>query len=126
MNTNLFKTLVSNPSGFTTADDVGMAVKADAKAALLGLCEVLARQTEDERATQGTAHKNKFGFSKREVTRGTFLATKFMQDETSITLDEMTEACALAHRYRNQLWMIILGAVPINNLNLRPTLRSAE
>jgi hypothetical protein len=126
MNTNLFKTLVSSTSGFTTADDIGMAVQADARAALLGLCEILARQTEDERVTKGTAHKNKFGFSKREVTRGTFLATKFMQDETSVTVAEMSEACQIAFRYRNQLWMIVLGAVPINNLNLRPTLRSVE
>ncbi|TXH11359.1 MAG: hypothetical protein E6R04_01915 [Spirochaetes bacterium] len=126
MNTNLFKSLVSNPSGFTTADDVGMAVSVDARAALLGLCEVLARQTEDERVTKGTAHKNKFGFSKREVTRGTYLATKFMNDENSITIDEMTEACALAKRYRNQLWMITLGAVPVNNLNLRPSLVASQ
>jgi hypothetical protein len=119
--TNSFKSLVSSVGGLFTADVVGDTVRADAQAAFLGLCEVLARQTEDERVTKGTAHKNKFGFSKKHVTRGTALAQKFQAGE-DLTMSEVSEACEIAYAYRMQLWMIAMGAVPVNNLNLRPGL----
>jgi len=116
-NNNTFRTALGL-SGYFTAEDVGMAVLSDARAALLGLVEVYKRQTADERARKGTSHKNRFGFSKREVTAGTALATKFINGE-DLTVEEIEMACKIAHRYRNQLWMIALGAVPENNLNLR-------
>jgi len=119
MNTSTsFKSLLLASASFISADEVGIVVKADARAAFMGLVEVLARQTEDERASKGTAHKNKFGFSKREVTRGTELAQKFLNDE-SLSMMDVDDACNIAYRYRNQLMMIALGAVPVNHLNLR-------
>lgn len=123
-NTNTFATIVRTV-GFFTADHVGFTVLAEPQAAALGLCEILARQTEDERATKGTAHKNKFGFSKKHVTRGTFLAQKFLAGGCdNLTLNEISEACAIAYAYRMQLFMVALGAVPTNSLNLRPHLCS--
>lgn len=122
---NTFKSLVAS-SGLFTPDHVGVVVKTDAQAAFTGLCEVLARQTEDERSNKGTSHKNKFGFSKREVTRGTYLAQKFQAGQVPLTMDEVAEACQIAYRYRQQLWMIALGAVPVNNLNLNPNRTPSE
>ena len=95
-----------------------MVVQADPRAAFLGLVEVLARQTADEREGGGTCHKNRFGFSKRHVTPGTALAKKFQAGE-ELTMDDVENACKIAYAYRQQLWMIALGAVPENNLNLR-------
>lgn len=115
---NSFKTVLGF-NGFFSAEDVGMVVTVDARAAFLGLVEVLKRQTVDERASKGTCHKNQFGFSKREVTSGTALANKFLSNEEELTMHDMQEACRIAYRYRKQLWMIAMGAVPTNELNLR-------
>lgn len=103
--------------GYFTAEEVGMVLRADPRCAFAGLVEVLARQTEDERAGGGTCHKNRFGFSKKHVTPGTALAKKFIAGEELTTAD-MELACSIAFAYRNQLWMVALGAVPINNLDL--------
>jgi hypothetical protein len=116
-NSSSFKTVLGF-NGFFSAEDVGMVVTVDARAAFLGLVEVLKRQTADERASKGTRHKNRFGFSKREVTLGTALATKFLNDE-ELSMEDIETACRIAYRYRKQLLMIALGAVPENNLNLR-------
>jgi len=118
-NNSAFKTVLGFNGGFFSAEDVGMVVTVDARAAFLGLVEVLKRQTADERASKGTCHKNKFGFSKREVTPGTALANKFLSAEDTLTMEDVVEACRIAYRYRNQLWMIAMGAVPENDLNLR-------
>lgn len=116
-NSSSFKTVLGF-QGFFTAEDVGMTVTVDARAAFLGLVEVLKRQTVDERASKGTCHKNQFGFSKREVTLGTALATKFLNNE-ELSMENIETACRIAYRYRKQLWMIAMGAVPTNELNLR-------
>lgn len=120
-NLNTFKALIGFGGRFLTADQVGEAVKANPAAAFCGLVEVLARQTADERFGGGTCHKNKFGFSKRHVTPGTLLANKFLNG-LELTVAEMEQACTIAYAYRSQLWMISLGAVPQNDLNLRPHL----
>jgi hypothetical protein len=114
---NSFKTVLGF-NGFMGAEEVGMAVRADAQAAFLGLTEVLARQTADERASKGTCHKNKFGFSKKHVTRGTELANKFLNNE-ELNMSDVEDACSIAYAYRMQLMMIALGAVPTNELDLR-------
>lgn len=115
---NSFKTVLGFGNGYFNQEQVGMVVKVDAQAAFLGLLEIYARQTKDERATKGTAHKNLLGFSKREVTPGTKLAEKYRDRPEELTTEDVTEACYLAHRYRKQLWMIALGAVPENDLDL--------
>jgi hypothetical protein len=112
-----FKTLLGF-NGWMTAEQVGEVLSVDPAAALLGLVEVLARQTADERFGGGTCHKNKFGFSKRHVTPGTILAKKYLNGE-ELTMSDISQACTIAYAYRQQLWMICLGAVPENNLNLR-------
>lgn len=116
-NLNAFKALVGFGTRFLTADQVGDAVRENPQAAFCGLVEVLARQTADERFGGGTCHKNKFGFSKRHVTPGTLLANKFING-LELTVSDMEQACLIAYAYRNQLWMIALGAVPENNLDL--------
>lgn len=116
--TNAFKSILGFGAGFFTAQDVGATVLCDARAAFAGLVEVLNRQTADERSNGGTCHKNKFGFSKRHVTPGTLLAKKFLNGD-ELTVADVTAACTIAYAYRSQLWMIALGSVPENHLNLR-------
>lgn len=102
-----------------SADDVGMLLASDARAAFQALVEVHARQTEDERATKGTSHKNKFGFSKKHCTRGAQLAELFLKNPEALEAKDVHEACQIAYAYRQQTWMICLGAVPTNSLDLR-------
>jgi hypothetical protein len=105
-------------SGWLMVEDIGNYILSDAKVAFLGLVEILLRQTADERFSGGTCHKNKFGFSKKHVTRGTELALKFLSG-AELELSDAEEAIKVAYSYREQLWMVRLGAVPVNNLNLR-------
>jgi hypothetical protein len=98
---------------------MGMMIEADARVAFTGLVEILMRQTTDERLNGGTCHKNKFGFSKKHVTRGTELALKYLNG-TELDAQDILDAVKIAKAYREQLWMVRLGAVPLNNLNLRP------
>lgn len=114
---NNFRAILGFTNNFFSAQNVGETVLSDASVALPALVEILARQTADERATKGTSHKNKFGFSKRHVTPGTAIAQKFLKGE-DLTASEVTEACQIAYAYRQQLWMIALGAVPTNDLDL--------
>ncbi len=106
-------------TGWLLADDMGVLIQADPRVAFTGLVEILMRQTADERVNGGTCHKNKFGFSKKHVTRGTELAIKFLNGD-EITAEDMQDAVRIAYSYREQLWMVRLGAVPLNNLCLRP------
>jgi hypothetical protein len=106
-------------TGWLLADDMGALIQADPRVAFTGLVEILMRQTADERVNGGTCHKNKFGFSKKHVTRGTELAIKFLNGD-EITAEDMQDAVRIAFSYREQLWMVRLGAVPLNNLCLRP------
>jgi hypothetical protein len=106
-------------TGWFFADDMGVLIEADAKVAFTGLVEILMRQTTDERLNGGTCHKNKFGFSKKHVTRGTELALKYLNG-TELDAQDILDAVKIAKAYREQLWMVRLGAVPCNHLNLRP------
>ena len=106
-------------NGYFFADTMGEFVQADAKVAFLGLVEILMRQTVDERLNGGTCHKNKFGFSKKHVTRGTELAFKFLTG-AELTIEDLVDAVRIAYSYREQLWMVRMGAVPVNHLSLRP------
>jgi hypothetical protein len=121
VNAEQFRALTPQ-NGWLMADDMGMMVAADPRVAFTGLVEILMRQTTDERVNGGTCHKNKFGFSKKHVTRGTELAIKFLTGE-ELTTDDVTDAVKIATAYREQLWMVRLGAVPMNHLNLRPSRR---
>lgn len=100
-----------------TPELVGFQVLSEPNLALMGLVEVLKRQTEDERIQGGTCHKNRLGFSKKHVTRGTELALKF-QTGGDLVGQDITDACKIAYSYRMQLWMIACGSVPVNSLNL--------
>jgi hypothetical protein len=96
----------------------------DPRVAFAGLVEILMRQTFDERANGGTCHKNKFGFSKKHVTRGTELAIMWLNGDELCARD-VADALSIARSYSEQLWMVRLGAVPLNNLCLRP-IRTVE
>jgi hypothetical protein len=119
-NATILRNLIlrSTTNGWFTDEEVGEALQNSPRAAFLGLGEILARQTVDERASKGTRYKNKFGFSKMHVTPGTTLAKKYASGER-LTQEDMESACEIAFAYRKQLWMILVGAVPVNNLNLR-------
>ena len=117
-NTAQFKELTPQ-NGWFFAETMGEYIQADPRVAFLGLVEILLRQTTDERINGGTCHKNKFGFSKKHVTRGTELALKYLNGEILETAD-IQDAVRIAFSYREQLWMVRLGAVPVNMLNLRP------
>lgn len=106
-------------NGWLLAEDMGNMVESDARVAFTGLVEILMRQTCDERANGGTCHKNKFGFSKKHVTRGTELALMWLNGEELVP-EDVSDAVKIAKSYREQLWMVRMGAVPVNNLNLRP------
>lgn len=106
-------------TGWFFADDMGMLIESDAMVAFTGLVEILMRQTTDERLNGGTCHKNKFGFSKKHVTRGTELALKYLNGG-ELDATDVLDAVKIAKAYREQLWMVRLGAVPCNHLNLRP------
>jgi len=112
-------TRLTPQTGWFFADDMGTLIEADAMVALTGLVEILMRQTTDERLNGGTCHKNKFGFSKKHVTRGTELALKYLNG-TELDAQDILDAVRIAKAYREQLWMVRLGAVPVNMLNLRP------
>jgi hypothetical protein len=112
-------TRLTPQTGWFFADDMGVLIEADAKVAFTGLVEILMRQTTDERLNGGTCHKNKFGFSKKHVTRGTELALKYLNG-TELDAQDILDAVRIAKAYREQLWMVRLGAVPLNNLCLRP------
>ena len=113
-----FRSVFNYEGGAVNAEDIKNVVKEDPWIALVGLCEILARQTADERVNKGTSHKNRFGFSKKHVTRGTELAEKYLEGEIFLP-SELEEASQIARSYSNQLLMILLGAVPNNNLDLR-------
>jgi hypothetical protein len=117
-NTETFHRLTPQ-MGWLLADTMGDLIEADAQVAFTGLVEILMRQTVDERFSGGTRYKNKFGFSKKHVTRGTELALKFLNGD-ELDGQDVVDAVKIAKAYREQLWMVRLGAVPLNNLNLRP------
>lgn len=117
-NTAAFKDLTPQ-NGWFFAETMGEFIQADPRVAFLGLVEILMRQTTDERINGGTCHKNKFGFSKKHVTRGSELALKYLNG-TELDTTDVTDAINIAFSYREQLWMVRLGAVPVNTLNLRP------
>lgn len=106
-------------TGWFFAETMGEYIENDPRVAFLGLVEILMRQTTDERINGGTCHKNKFGFSKKHVTRGTELALKYLNGEILETAD-IQDAVRIAFSYREQLWMVRLGAVPYNHLLIRP------
>lgn len=111
-------TALTPQNGWFFAETMGEYIQSDARVAFLGLVEILLRQTTDERLNGGTCHKNKFGFSKKHVTRGTELALKYLSG-TELDTTDLVDAVKIAFSYREQLWMVRLGAVPQNHLNLR-------
>lgn len=94
-----------------TQDEIVNLIMTNDEAALRGVKAVFLRQTSDERAEKGTKWTNRFGFSKKHVTRGTALAEKYIAGHP-MTATEIQEARAIAYAYRNQLWMISAGVVP--------------
>lgn len=112
-----FKNMIQriNGSGYLSVETVAEIVAHDPTAAFLGLCELSARQTVDEHIEKGTKHKNRFGFSKKHVTRGLELAEKFSNFDF-LEEKDLEDAHKIAYNYRNQLLMIALGAVPVNSI----------
>jgi hypothetical protein len=82
-------------TGWLLPEDMGTMVEADARVAFLGLVEIFRRQTWDERGNGGTCHRNKFGFSKKHVTKGTLLAIKWLNGE-ELTADDVVDAVNIA------------------------------
>lgn len=115
---NSFRTLISsNDSTFVTLDEVVLAISCDPHVAFEGLVELWNRQTVDEKMELGTKHKNRFGFSKKHVTRGSELALAYKAGK-DLSVQDMNDATTIAHFYRQQLWMYAMQAVPVNNILL--------
>lgn len=114
---NTLKTLIANGSEFITIEQVVLAISCDPHVAFEGLVELWNRQTIDEKCELGTKHKNRYGFSKKHVTRGSELALAYKAGK-DLSVQDMNDATSIAHAYRNQLWMVAMGDVPVNNLYL--------
>lgn len=114
---NTLKNLIAVGTEFVTLEQVVLAISCDPQVAFEGLVELWNRQTVDEKMELGTKHKNRFGFSKKHVTRGSELALAYKAGK-DLSVQDMNDATTIAHFYRNQLWMVAMGAVPVNNLYL--------
>lgn len=89
---------------------MGTRLRANVKCALLGIACLTLCQTADElesaaKASQtgGTKIPNRFGFSKKHVTLGLSLATKFAAEE-DFSQKDLKNAVSLASSYRKQLY----------------------
>lgn len=109
---------------YLTEDDIVRNCEHDPQFAFETLVQVHDRQTEDEKASieapksGGTVHKNRYGFSKKHVTRGSELAVGFLAGK-DMSHQDIRDATEIATFYRKQAREIALGAVPLNMITRR-------